>query len=76
MTPLFIIATLVLAIATAVPLINLLIWLIVFVVVTYLIYLLLGALPLPEPWKTVVFVLVTLILLLILVQQLGLLTLR
>lgn len=57
------------------PLISFLIWLVVFVIVVYLAWLLVGVLPLPAPWKTIVWVLVCLILLLIFLQQTGLLNL-
>ena len=57
------------------PLISFLIWLVVFVVVVYLAWLLVGVLPLPHPWKTIVWVFVCLILLLIFLQQTGLLAL-
>ena len=63
--------TLILA-ASVGPLISFLIWLVVFVVVVYLAWLLVGVLPLPSPWKTIVWVLVCLILLLIFLQQTGL----
>ena len=67
-------STLLLA-ASVGPLISFLIWLVVFVVVVYLAWLLVGVLPLPHPWKTIVWVLVCLILLLIFLQQTGLLAL-
>ena len=68
--PLF--ATLFLAASTA-PLISLVVWLIVFVFVVWLVFLIVGVLPIPDPYKTIVVALVALLLLLILVSQLGLL---
>jgi hypothetical protein len=62
------ITTLILA---AVPLINLLIWLLVFLVICYLVFLLIGLLPIDEPWKRIITIVVVLILLLVLIQQLG-----
>ena len=59
--------------ATTVPLINLVVWLLIFVIVVYLIFLIIGMLPIPQPFKNIIVILVALILLLVLVQQLGLL---
>jgi hypothetical protein len=52
-------------------LISLLIWFIVAAVVIYLIFLILGMLPLPEPIRTIIVVVVALIILLLLVNRLG-----
>lgn len=53
-------------------LIAVLIWLLIFLVVCYIVYLILGHMPIPDPWKTVILLVVGLILLLILLQRFGL----
>lgn len=62
-------ALLILAEATAVPLISLLIWLLVFCLVVYLIFFIMGRLALPEPVGTIITVIVALILLVVLLRQ-------
>lgn len=52
-------------------LISLLIWLIVLAVVVWLLFLIIGMLPLPEPIRTIITVVIALILLLVIVQRLG-----
>jgi hypothetical protein len=52
-------------------LISVLIWLLIFAVVVYLVFLILGMLPLPEPIRTVITIVVALILLLVLLQRIG-----
>jgi hypothetical protein len=52
-------------------LIALLIWLIVLAVVVWLLFLIIGMLPIPEPIKTIITVVIALILLLVIVQRLG-----
>ena len=52
-------------------LISLLIWLIILAVVVWLLFLIIGMLPLPEPIKTIITVVIALILLLVIVQRLG-----
>jgi hypothetical protein len=52
-------------------LIAVLIWLLVFLVVVYIVYLILGHMPIPEPWKTVILLIVGLILLLVLLSHFG-----
>ena len=66
--------TLILA-ASISPLISFLVWLIIFVIVAYLAFLLIGVLRLADPWKTILFVLVVLVLLVIFVTQTGLVAL-
>lgn len=53
-------------------LISLLIWLLVVAVVIYVLFLVLGMLPIPEPIKTILLCVVGLILFLIIIQRLGL----
>lgn len=60
-------------ILAAVPLVNLLIWLLVFCIICALIFYIVQLIPLQEPWKRIITVIVCLILLLVLIQQLGLL---
>jgi hypothetical protein len=60
-----------LAIATG-SLISVLIWLLVFLVVCYLIFVVINLMPLEQPWKNIITIVVCLILLLVLVSQLGL----
>ena len=62
-----------LLVATTVPLLQLVIWLLILAVVIWLVFLIIGMLPLPEPIKTIITVVIALIFLLVLVQQLGLL---
>lgn len=52
-------------------LIAVLIWLLIFLIVCYIVYLILGHMPIPDPWKTVILLVVGLILLLILLQRFG-----
>jgi hypothetical protein len=52
-------------------LISVLIWLLIFLVVCYIVYLILGHMPIPDPWKTVILLIVGLILLLILLSHFG-----
>ena len=52
-------------------LITVLVWLLVFLIVCYIVYLILGHMPIPEPWKTVILLIVGLILLLILLSHFG-----
>lgn len=52
-------------------LIAVLIWLLVFLIVCYIVYLILGHMPIPDPWKTVILLIVGLILLLILLSHFG-----
>lgn len=52
-------------------LISLLIWLLVFALVVYCIFLVLGLLPLPEPAKRIVTIILAVILLLALLNHLG-----
>jgi hypothetical protein len=54
-----------------VSLISILIWLLVFLIVCYIVYLILGHMPIPDPWKTVILCIVGLILLLILLSRFG-----
>lgn len=54
-------------------LVSILIWLFVLAVVVYVVFLILGMLPIPEPIKTILLCIVGLIILLLLVQRLGLL---
>ena len=61
----------ILAVAEGAGLINLLIWLIVLAVVVWLLFLIIGMLPLPEPIRTIITVVIALILLLVIVQRLG-----
>ena len=63
--------TVLLAAAEGAGLISLLIWLIVLAVVVWLLFLIVGMLPLPEPIKTIITVVIALILLLVIVQRLG-----
>ena len=65
-------AALLLAAAEAVPLLGILIWLLIFAVIVWVVFLILGMLPLPEPVKTIITVVVGLILLIVLVSRLGL----
>ena len=58
---------------TAGGLISLLIWLLVLAAVIYVIVLILRMLPIPEPFRTIIMVVIGLILLVFLVQHLGLL---
>jgi hypothetical protein len=53
--------------------IELLIWFIVFAVIVWLVFFILGQLPIPAPIKTVVTVVFALIFLLILISHFGLL---
>lgn len=52
-------------------LISLLIWLVVLAIVIWLVFLIIGMLPLPEPIKTIVTVVIALILLLVVINRLG-----
>jgi len=54
---------------------ELLIWVIVLCLVVYLLFWILGQIPMPQPVRTVIIVLVALLLLVYLVQRFGLLTL-
>jgi hypothetical protein len=63
---------LILAALETAGLVSLLIWLLVFAVVIYVLYLILGMLPIPEPVKTILLCVVGIILLIVLVQRLGL----
>lgn len=56
-----------------VGLVSILIWLLVLAIVVYVIFLILGMLPIPEPIRTILCLVVGLIILLLLVQRLGLL---
>jgi hypothetical protein len=55
----------------AFSLVSLLIWLVVFAVVIYVLFLILGMFPLPEPIKTIILCVVGVILLVIFAQRLG-----
>lgn len=57
---------------TAVPHLSLLIWLLVFCLVVYLVFFIMGRLALPEPVGTIVTVIVALILLVVLLRQFAL----
>jgi hypothetical protein len=52
-------------------LINLLIGLLIFAIVVWLVYFILGYIPLPEPIKTIALVVIGIILLLVLLRMLG-----
>ena len=54
-------------------LVSIIVWLVVLAVVVYVIFLILGMLPIPEPIRTILCLGVGLIILLLLVQRLGLL---
>ena len=60
-----------LALAEPSGLISILIWLLILCVVIYLFFWVLGKIPLPEPIRTIITVVVALALLLFLVQRLG-----
>lgn len=64
--------TLILAAIGSSSLINLLIWLLVLAIVIYVVYLILGMLPLPGNVKTIATLVLGLIFLLILLNHLGL----
>lgn len=55
----------------ATSLIGLLIWLVVLVAVVYCLFLLLNMLPIPEPFRTIILVVIGLVLLLVIVNRLG-----
>lgn len=59
------------AIAGTTGLISILIWLLVFLVACWFVFTIIGLLPLEQPWKQILTVIVCLILLLVLIQQLG-----
>ncbi len=52
-------------------LISLLVWLLILALVIYVVFLVLGMLPLPEPAKRIVTVILAIIFLLVLLQHLG-----
>jgi hypothetical protein len=56
-------------------LVSLLIWLLVFALCVYVVYLILGMLPIPEPAKQIVCLVLAIILLLVMLQRLGIMTL-
>lgn len=62
---------LILAAAEGAGLISLAIWLLIAAVIIYLVFLVIGMLPLPEPIKTIITVVIALILLLVIIQRLG-----
>lgn len=55
--------------------ISFLIWIIILALVVYLLFWILGQIPMPQPIRTVIVVLVALVLLVYLVQRFGLLSL-
>lgn len=57
--------------ATTTGLIGILIYLLIFLVVCYLVFMIVRLIPIGEPWKQIITIIVCLILLLILIQQLG-----
>jgi hypothetical protein len=65
-------AFLILAATEASGLLGLLIWLLIFALVVYVIYLILGMLPLPQPIKNIVLIIVGVLLLIYLLSRLGL----
>jgi hypothetical protein len=52
-----------------------LIWLLVFALCVYVVYLILGMLPIPQPAKQIVCLVLAIILLLVMLQRLGIMTL-
>jgi hypothetical protein len=56
-------------------LVSLLIWLLVFALCVYVVYLILGMLPIPEPAKQIVCIILAVILLLVMLQRLGIMAL-
>jgi hypothetical protein len=56
-------------------LVSLLIWLLVFALCVYVVYLILGMLPIPEPAKQIVCIILAVILLLVMLQRLGIMVL-
>jgi hypothetical protein len=60
-----------LAVAGTTSLVSLLVWLLIFCVVVFLVFYILGHIPLPEPWRTVITAIIGIILLLVLLQQFG-----
>lgn len=61
----------ILAAAESTGLISLLIWLLILAVVVYVVFLILSMLPIPEPIKTIICIIIGLAFLLVIVQRLG-----
>lgn len=53
-------------------LIGLLVWLLILAIVVYVIFLILGMLPIPEPVRTILCLVIGLAILLVIIQRLGL----